>query len=301
MSKSIFNGLIPPLLTPLLPDDSIDRQSVQRLIEHILAGGGNGVFALGSSGEGPFLSLAQRRDLVQYAAEALHGRGLLLVGVSEISVRRVKELMVGLDLPGVDAFVVTVPFYGQFSQPQIQRDFFTAVADESSRPLLLYNIPQAVHAVVEPETLAELGRHPRIVGVKDSHGDIERFQRLVWLSQKADLAVLQGAESVAGLSMAAGADGLVCGMGNLVPAWFTAIIEAARANQPEQVQEMQQRVVALGQLHTYSSHWLSCLKTAASLLGLCEPLVSAPMPRLSADETARIRSLLQEQGLSPIR
>ncbi len=301
MSKSIFNGLIPPVLTPLLPDDSIDRQSVHRLIEHILAGGGRGVFALGSSGEGPFLSLAQRRDLVQYAAEALRGRGLLLVGISETSVRRVKEVMAALDLPGVDAFVVTVPFYGQFSQPQIQRDFFTALADASPRPLLLYNIPPAVHAVVEPETLAELSRHPRIVGVKDSHGDIERFQRLVWLSRETDLDVLQGAESVAGLSMVAGADGLVCGMGNLVPAWFTAIIEAARANQPEQVQEMQQRVVALGQLHTYSSHWLSCLKTAASLLGLCEPLVSAPIPRLSADEIARIRRLMQEQGLSPIR
>lgn len=300
MSKSIFNGLIPPLLTPLLPDDTIDRQSVQRLVEHILAGGGSGVFALGSSGEGPFLSLDQRCDLVQAAVEAVRGRGLLLVGISECSVRRVKAVMAALDLPGVDAFVLTLPFYGQFSQPHIQRDFFTAVADESSRPLLLYNIPQAVHAIVEPETLAELSHHPRIVGVKDSHGDLERFQRLVWLSQEMDLAVLQGAESVAGLSMLAGADGLVCGLGNLVPAWFAAIIEAARANQPERIQEIQQRIVALGRLHTYN-HWLSCLKTAASLLGLCEPLVSAPLPRLSADETARIRTLLQEQGLSPIR
>jgi 4-hydroxy-tetrahydrodipicolinate synthase len=299
MSKSIFNGLIPPLLTPLLSDDSIDRQGVQRLVEHILAGGGSGVFALGSSGEGPFLSLAQRRTLVQTAAEALHGRGLLLVGISETSVRRVHEVMAALDLPGVDAFVLTLPFYGQFSQPNIQRDFFKAVADESARPLLLYNIPQAVHAVVEPETVAELSRHPRIVGMKDSFGDVERFQRLVWLSRETDLAVLQGAESVAGLSMLAGADGLVCGLGNLVPAWFTAIIEAARANQPEQIQEIQQRIVALGRLHTYN-HWLSCLKTAASLLGLCEPIVSAPLPRLSADETARIRNLLQEQGLSPV-
>lgn len=299
MSKATFTGLIPPLLTPLLPDDKIDRQSVHRLVEHILAGSGSGVFALGSSGEGPFLSLDQRRTLVQYAAEALHQRGLLLVGISECSVRRVREVMAALDLPGVDAFVLTLPFYGQFSQPDIQRAFFKAIADVSSRPLLLYNIPQAVHAVVEPETLAELSQHPRIVGVKDSYGDVERFQRLVWLSRETDLAVLQGAESVAGLSLLAGADGLVCGLGNLVPAWFTAMIEAARANQAEQVREMQQRIVALGRLHTYN-HWLSCLKTAASLLGLCQPLVSAPMPILSADEVAQIRVLLQQQGLTPI-
>lgn len=299
MSKATFTGLIPPLLTPLLPDDTIDRQSVQRLVEHILAGGGRGVFALGSSGEGPFLSLDQRRTLVQDAVEALQQRGLLLVGISECSVRRVREVMTALDLPGVDAFVLTLPYYGQFSQPNIQRAFFKAVADESTRPLLLYNIPPAVHAVVEPETLAELSQHPRIVGVKDSSGDVERFQRLLWLSRATDFAVLQGAESVAGLSLLAGADGLVCGLGNLVPAWFTAMIEAAAANQTEQVGEIQQRVVALGRLHTFN-HWLSCLKTAASLLGLCEPLVSAPLPRLSAAETAQIRHLLQEQGLNPI-
>ncbi len=274
-------------------------RGVQRLIEHILAGGGSGVFALGSSGEGPFLSLDQRRTLVQDAAEALQRRGQLLVGISECSVRRVREVMAALDLPGVDAFVLTLPFYGQFSQPDIQRAFFKAIADVSSRPLLLYNIPQAVHAVIEPETLAELSQHPRIVGVKDSYGDVERFQRLVWLSRETDLAILQGAEAVAGLSLLAGADGLVCGLGNLVPAWFTAMIEAARANQAEQVSEIQQRVVALGRLHTVN-HWLSCLKTAASLLGLCQPLVSAPMPILSADEVAQIRVLLQQQGLTPI-
>lgn len=128
----------------------------------------------------------------------------------------------------------------------------------------------------------------------------KKISNVAWISRETDFAVLQGAESVAGLSLLAGGDGLVCGLGNLVPAWFTAMIEAARANQSEQVRGLQQRIVALGRLHTYN-HWLSCLKTAASLLGLCQPLVSAPMPRLSADETARIRNLLQEQGLAPIQ
>lgn len=299
MPKTSITGLIPPLLTPLLPDDSIDRQSVHRLIEHILAGGGSGVFALGSSGEGAFLSLDQRRALVQYAAEALHQRGRLLVGISECSVRRVKEVMAALDLPGVDAFVLALPFYGEYSQPGIQRAFFTAIADASPRPLLLYNIPPAVHAIIEPDTLTTLAKHPNILGVKDSHGDLERFQRLLFLNRENDFAILQGAESLAGLSMLAGADGLVCGMGNLIPDRFTALIEAARANQIAQVHELQYQMVALGRLHGVS-HWLSCLKTAASLLGLCQPIVSAPLPSLSADEIAQIRHLLQQQGLDTV-
>ena len=297
MAPFTLKGLIPPLLTPLLPDDHVDRQSVHRLVEHILAGGASGVFALGSSGEGAFLNLAQRRALVQSTIEAIHGQGLLLVGVMECSVRRVREVMTTLDLPGVDAFVLTLPFYGEFSRPDIQLSFFRAVADESPRPLLLYNIPQAVHALVEPDTLAELVGHPNIIGVKDSYGDMDRFQRLLWLTRQIDFAVFQGAEFIAGLSLLAGADGLVVGLGNLVPAWFTTMIAAARTHQPAQVLEIQERVSSLGTLHTYN-HWLSCLKMAASLLGLCGPTVSAPLPRLSPDQTAQIRNLLEQHGLT---
>lgn len=275
----------------------MDSPSVHRLVVHILAGGGRGVFALGSSGEGPFLSLPQRQALVQSAAEALNGQDLLLVGISECSIRRVKEAMTALDLPGVDAFVLALPFYGQFNQPDIQRAFFTAVADESPRPMLLYNIPQAVHAIIEPETLAEAAQHPQIVGVKDSYGDMERFQRLLRLTRGMDFAILQGAESIAGLSMLAGADGLVCGLGNIVPTWFTTMIAAAQANRAEEVREIQERISALGQLHAIN-HWLSCLKTAASLVRLCEPIVSAPMPRLSPAETAQIRALLEQHGVT---
>ena len=297
MAKSMLKGLIPPLLTPLLPDDHVDSQSVHRLVEHILAGGASGVFALGSSGEGAFLTLGQRRALVQSAIEAMRGRGLLLVGIGECSVRRVREVITALDLPGVDAFVLTLPFYGEFSRPEIQLSFFRAIADESPRPLLLYNIPQAVHALVEPDTLGELAGHPNIIGAKDSYGDMDRFQRLLWLTREIDFAVFQGAESIAGLSLLAGADGLVVGLGNLVPAWFATMIEAAHANQPAQVLEIQKRISALGTLHTHN-HWLSCLKTAASLLGLCGPTVSAPLPMLSPDETARIRNLLEQHGLA---
>jgi len=290
-------ALIPPLITPLLPDEQVDRNSLRRLIDHVLQHGATGVFVLGSSGEGPLLTREQRRIVAETAGEAVRGRVPLFVGVSETSVARVRQQMHLLDNPAIAAFVLTVPFYGTYADPDMQIAFFAALADEAPHPLMLYNIPQAVHANLEPETVARLAAHPNIIGIKDSSGDFVRLQQLLRLRGQHDhLAVFQGAEQLAGLSLLAGADGLVPGMANLVPAWFTELLAAARGHEVDRVLQIQERIGALWPLHT-AGHWLSCLKTAASLLGLCGPTVSAPLPRLSQDATARIRVLLEEHGL----
>jgi 4-hydroxy-tetrahydrodipicolinate synthase len=297
MPLPISGGLIPPILSPLHPDDAVDEKSLHHLVEHILGGGATGIFALGSSGEGPLLSLDQRRTIVTTAVQAIRGRGPLLVGIEECSVRKVREVMKALNVPGVDAFVATLPFYGEVSDVGMQLDFFRSIADEAPRPLILYNIPSAVHAVLEPETLFELSKHSNIVAVKDSYGDMARFQRLLRLCSQGDFAIFQGTQRVAGLSLLAGADGLVPGLANLAPSWFAEMIEAARHQQVEKVLDIQGRIVRLWTLQTYSSHWLSCLKVAANLLGLCGPTASAPLPTLREEEVARVKGMLEQTGL----
>ena len=163
--------------------------------------------------------------------------------------------------------------------------------------VILYNIPSAVHAVVEPETLFELSKHNNIIGVKDSYGDMARFQHLLRLCAQGDFAIFQGTQRVAGLSLLAGADGLVPGLGNLAPSWFAEMIEAARHQQVDKVLEIQARIVRLWTLQTCSSHWLSCLKAAANLLGLCGPTTSAPLPVLGDEEVARVKDVLEQTGL----
>ncbi len=288
--------LIPPLLTPLLPDEQVDRDSLARLVDHTLSQGVTGIFVLGSSGEGPLLTLEQRRTVVRTAGEVVDGHAPLYVGVSECSVGRVRELMQALNTPAVTAFVLTVPFYGNFDDPELQAAFFETVAGEAPRPLILYNIPQAVHATVAPTTVARLAAHPQIIGIKDSAGDLIPFQQMLKLRERHDFTVFQGAEQLAGLSLLAGADGLVAGMCNLVPGWFADLLAAARDHDVAAALRIQARINALWPLHTHG-HWLSCLKTAASLLGLCGPTVSAPLPPLSADATGRIRLLLEEHDL----
>ena len=198
MPLPISGGLIPPILSPLLPDDTVDQKSLHHLVEHIMTGGGTGIFVLGSTGEGALLSLGQRRT---------------------------------------------------------------------------------------------------IIGVKDSYGDMARFQRLLRLCGQGDFAIFQGTQRVAGLSLLAGADGLVPGLANLAPSWFAEMIEAAGLHQVERVLDIQKRIVALWTLQSHSTHWLGCLKVAANLLGLCGTTVSAPLPKLSEGEVANVKGVLEQAGL----
>ena len=296
MKTKRFHGVIPPLLTPLLDDESVDEAGLRRLIEHLIGGGVHGIFILGSSGEGPLLDPVQRRRVVDVAGEAIGGRVPLLVGVSDCSVSRVRRGMAELVSPRVDAFVVTLPYYGVFPDAPSQIRFFRQVADASPRPVVIYNIPPAVHANIEPETIAQLASHPNIAALKDSYGDLARFHRTRLLCEGQGLALFQGSEVIAGSSLLVGADGLVSGLGNLVPHWVVELYQASQAGDWAAVNRAQERLLALWMLH-HHGHWLGCLKMAASLLGLCGPAVSSPISSPSAEGTERIRQILATQGL----
>ncbi len=289
--------LIPPLLTPLLGDVRVDTARVCALAERVLDAGATGVFVLGSTGEGPYLTPDQRLDVVRAVTEAARGRAPVYVGVSDTSARRVLEAMRALSLPGVEAFVVTLPYYGACSEPDAQRSFFTSLANKAPRPLILYNIPQAVHASIQLEVVRDaLLDHSNVTAMKDSSGDAAYLDRALEMAGGRDFFVLQGAEPLAALTLLLGGRGLVPGMANVAPQLYAGMIRAADEGDTAMVLELQRRSNALGRMHAHG-HWLACLKTAASLLGLCDPALAAPVAPLAAEAKARVRSVLEQEDL----
>lgn len=293
--KHRFAGVIPPLVTPLDLGD-IDRPAMEKLVSYQVAAGVDGLFMLGTSGEGALLTSAQRAATVDAAASALAGRGLLLAGVPETSVARVVEAMVALERPEVDAFVVPLPYYGSFSDPDTQYAFFSAVADRASRPILIYNIPPAVHASIDLDVVRRLMGHPNIAGMKDSSADRNYFAGLLELTNGTDFALLQGSERLARWSLEQGAAGLVPGLGNLDPKTFCTLFAAVRDGDAETVAELEPRITALVAL-VADRPWLSYLKAATHLLGLCGPDPVAPTLPLHKDAWAGLRNELVECGL----
>lgn len=284
-----FTGLIPPMISPLLPDGGVDTTGLAAHVARLIQGGVNGLFVLGTSGEGPLLDAARARKIIVKTVEATAGRVPVLVGVLEPSTpRAIEAAYVAADC-GAEAVVATTPYYVEADDYGI-RDHFIQLADRSPLPLVLYNIPSKTHHVLTPDIVTEIVDHPHIVGIKDSHGDWAAFERFLAL-RRPGFTVLQGAERLSAKSMLAGGDGLVPGLGNIVPGLFSSMIKCVSAGETGTALALQEQADELGTLHTYG-HWLTCLKYATSRMGLTHPDTFVSASPLSDAARAAIDALV---------
>jgi dihydrodipicolinate synthase/N-acetylneuraminate lyase len=291
-----LRGNIPPVVTPLRPDGTVDVPSVARLTEHLVHGGVSGLFVLGSCGEGATLTTAGRAEVIKaFQAEAA-GRVPVLAGVPEPGTRRVIEAAEQAMTAGADAVVVMAPQYFVFAGDEPVAEHLHAVASSIAAPVVLYNLPSATQNPITPEVVEAVAGLPNVVALKDSSADWDAYTRLAGAAKRHGLAVFQGAERLIARSLNHGADGVVAGIANLDPQLVTAAINAAAAGDRATLAQAQGRIDTLFQLYQ-AGFWLSGLKTAASLLGLCGPDLTAPLPRLSPDGVHRLRAVLREAGV----
>ena len=295
MAALRLQGVIPPMITPLTPSGDLDPAATEQLVERLIAGGVDGIFVLGTSGEGPWLTADQCVAMMQIAVRATAGRVPVLGGVLEPGTRRTLEAIDRAAACGVSAVVVTTPYYFEADAP-MQRVHFATVARRSPLPIVLYNIPSMTHNVIAPETVADLLDCGSIVGIKDSAGDWQAFESLLVLrDQRPDFQVLQGAEKLSLRSLLAGADGIVPGMGNVAPRLFADLVKSVRAGDTSAAELIQQQVDALWHLHTHG-FWLACLKYAVSLVGTSQSPTCANLD-LSDASKAAIRALVESARL----
>ena len=291
-----LSGLFVPLVTPLNEDESLDEQGLARVVEYVIAGGVSGIFLLGSSGEFACLSHTVRERLVQAVSAQVAGRALVLVGISHTSTQLALEQGRRLVRLGCDAVVATAPYYYWYSQEELARHFLT-LAHALDRPLVLYNIPQLVKVTLAPETAARLADDPLIVGIKDSAGDMDAFRKFLDIrAAYPDFSVTQGAEPVAAESVLLGSDGILLGLANVAPRLCRDIFDAAKAGDRSRAEALQEQLNHLFPINGYKS-FLAGLKTSLYLLGLCQPVVSAPFEPLDRDQVASVRQRLADVGL----
>lgn len=293
-----LDGIIVPLITPLKVDESLDEPGLQKLVEHVIAGGVSGIFLLGSSGEGPALSGAVKECLVRAVSEQAKNRVAVLVGAFAVGTRQTIELAKRLLKCGGDYAVLVAPFYFSQTQDEIATHI-SAVARALDVPTMFYNIPQMVKTLIEPETAAKIAETQEVIAVKDSWGDMTRFQRTLAIKHtRPDFGVYQGAESVAALSIARGANGAVLGLANVAPKLCVDLYAAAKTGNLARAWQLQEQLMVLWQLHTHGQ-WLPCLKMAVSQLGICAPHTTAPFAPLTAEGIAAIRNDLHNAGFLP--
>jgi len=282
MTSLRVSGIVPPLLTPLTPAEEIDGPAVKRFVDFLIDGGVHALFALGSLGEGAFLRSSTRRDMVEATVAAAAGRVPVIVGVLETSTVRVVEEMGRLALPGVDAFVVTTPYYYGGYSPADLFEHFRRVTEASDRPILAYNIPPNTHVAMKADLMLRLATLPKIIGVKDSGGDWYEDQLILLSPRPKGFLMFQGNQILSGASLLAGADGLVPGHGNIWPKFMVGMYDAAQRKDAAAVWAAQAKLNELLALRAKAP--IHVYKLVAQALGLMGDTVASPLPRLSPEE-----------------
>lgn len=276
-----FRGIIPPLVTPLLADLTLDKKSLERILEHVIAGGVDGVFIMGTTGEAASLSKQLKKELIQATGEIVKGRVPVLVGITDCAFEESLDLADCAQKAGASALVATTPFYMKIGQDELVH-YFQKLADKVDLPLFLYNMPSHTHLSLAVETVKKLSHHPNIVGIKDSSGDLTYFQELCDACRdKPEFTVLVGPEEILLDTLQMGGHGGVTGGSNLFPELYCAVMEAFDNNEEARASELQEGINFLSKnlYHHggYSNDYLKGIKGAMAIEGLCQRFTALPV------------------------
>ncbi len=284
------------MVTPLRGYDELDLPGLERLIEHILGAGVAGLFILGTTGEGPSLSYRLRRELVERSCRQVRGRVPVLVGISDCAFVESVSLARHAANAGADGLVLAPPFYFSEGQPELQ-EYLGHLVAELPLPLFLYNAPRNTKVQYDAGTLRRAMDLPKVVGLKDSSGDMGYFhQALDLLEHRPDWTLLIGPEELLREGVLAGGHGGVPGGANVFPRLYVELCEAARAGDVDRSAKLHTQVMAISnslyRIGRHPSAIIKGIKCALACLGICDDFMAEPFHRFRAEERGRVERCL---------
>ena len=286
------------MVTPLDAKRRLDKKGTRNMVHHLLKGGVDGIFLLGTTGEGPHLSYAIREELVKTVCRLVKGRVPVLVGITETDMDDAVAFASKCKAYGAAAVVAAPPYYFKLTQAECVT-WFTEMADRLPLPLVVYDMPAHTDTVIEPATIAKLAAHPNIIAMKDSSSIIALFNKFrIVIEPFADkFSLFMGPDEAMGEAVLLGADGGVCTGANLWPAQFKAMYLAAKAGDVEKVRRLQ-RFTTMSSYLLYGLGqgqigFLKGVKCALSEMGLIQNVLAAPFEPFTGKELVQVRAALR--------
>ncbi|GAB3715012.1 dihydrodipicolinate synthase family protein [Mariniluteicoccus flavus] len=306
---SLLRGVVPPVATPLTPDLEVDTASLDRLVDHLLAGGVHGLFALGTTSEVAFLPDPHRDRVLETILARAAGRVPVVAGVVDMTTPRVVVHVRRALALGVDGIVATAPFYTRTHPAEIDRHFRLIKEVCGDVGVYAYDLPGSVGTKLDHHHMLALMADGVLAGVKDSSGDEAGLRALALGARDrgiTDAVVLTGSEVTADSALMFGAGGIVPGMGNLDPAGYVRLWEAYQRRDLDAAMLEQERLfrmfplvdVGSGARMGRGSSALGAFKAGLKLLGVIDcAIMSPPYIALDDAEIAAIVPYLQRAGL----
>jgi 4-hydroxy-tetrahydrodipicolinate synthase len=289
----MIKGSIPALVTPF-KDGKLDLATLKQLVDWQIAEGSTGLVPVGTTGESPTLSHAEHRQVVEEVVRIAAGRVPVIAGAGSNNTVEGIELIQHAQKVGADAALIVTPYYNKPTQAGMIAHF-TALHDCCTLPIIIYNIPGRSVVDMSPETMGTLAKLPRIIGVKDATGKIERVS-MQRASCGADFIQLSGEDATALGFNAHGGVGCISVTANVAPRLCAEFQAATLAGDYAKALEYQDRLMPLHEA-IFIEPGLAGAKYGLSLLGRCTEEVRLPLVTLTDGTKARIKAAMQHAGL----
>jgi 4-hydroxy-2-oxoglutarate aldolase len=273
------------------------RSNLKRWFEHPI----KGILIAGSTGESVFLDEEERRTLIEAAADVVPQDGLVIAGTGGESTRHTIRLTQQAAAAGADAVLVSPPAYFKGAMtPEVLERHFTAVAEASPVPVLIYQVPLRLSTLDLPtELIVALSRHPNIVGLKDSRGKLELTVEWVEATAGNDFHVLVGSGAILAPALEAGATGGIVAVGLMAPAEAAGISVAFAEGRIEDARTLQAQIAPVHQ-QIVGGMGVPGVKAAVDLLGMHGSDPRPPLAPAPAERVEEIRGILAAAGLMAV-
>ena len=293
MKKTVFRGAATAIVTPLTKD-GIDYENFARLIEWQIAEGIDAIVAVGTTGEGSTLTDKEHKEAIKFCVDQVAGRVPVIAGTGSNDTAYAIDLTKYACEVGADAMLLVTPYYNKATQKGMIESF-KAVADASTKPCILYNVPSRTGCNLLPGSVAVLAEHPNIVGIKEASGNISQIAELAALAgDKIDIYSGNDDQIVPILSL--GGVGVISVLSNIMPKATSDICDLFFEGKIEESRRLQLELLPLVNALFCEVNPIPA-KAAVSAMGFCENYVRLPLTVMEKANEEKLLSLMKEQNL----
>lgn len=294
MKNTVFTGAATAIVTPLT-EKGIDYEQFAKLIEWQIAEGIDAIVAVGTTGEGSTLTDEEHKEAIKFCVEQVKGRVPVIAGTGSNDAAYAIELTKYACEVGADAMLLVTPYYNKATQKGLVQ-FFTAIADASTKPCILYNVPSRTGCNLLPATCAVLAEHPNIVAIKEASGNISQIAQVAALcGEKLDVYSGNDDQIVPVLSL--GGKGVISVLSNVLPKETSRMCHLFMEGNVAEARKMQLQYLPLIDALFCEVNPIPA-KAAMAAMGFCENYLRLPLTPMEPQNEAKLIALMRENGVN---
>ena len=293
MRKPIFTGAATAIVTPL-NENGVDYNQFERLIEWQIASGIDAIVVVGTTGEGSTLTDEEHKQVMKFCVEKVNKRVPVIAGTGSNDIAYAISLTKYACEIGADAMLLVTPYYNKATQKGLIASF-TAIADASTKPCILYNVPSRTGCNLLPETVKVLAKHPNIVAVKEASGNISQIAKVAQLCGD-EIDIYSGNDDQIVPVMSLGGKGVISVLSNIMPTETSQMCKLYLEGKVKEACDLQLKLLPLIDALFCEVNPIP-VKAAVSKMGFCDNYVRLPLTTMESGNAEKLYNLMREQNL----